>query len=240
MPEPFNKHSINITADPLTLDSSTVPLPNLGEVELSKSSNLPSSFRRHFSQKEITETTELLAFSDSLLPTKCDSLTQEDTEPQKQSPASCGESTISTNAVDLTNPSCFSSITCESTPIKIISEKENLMVETPAQLTPKRSVPSCDVKLKTGSILQKTTSSLSAKRTLDFSYSEGKGRILDFGDGIMQHGEVAQNTIPGKETSDIVVEKETTCLAVPLVKVQSNEHSVYDIIRMFAVIFKSS
>lgn len=202
----------------MTLDSSTVPTPTLGEAELSNASNLPSSFSRHFSQKAITERTQLLASADPLLPTKCDSLTQEDTEPQKQSPASCVDSTISTNPVELTKPPCFNPITCENTPIKFTSEKENLMVETPAQMTPQRSLPSCDVKLKTGSVLQKTTSSLSAKRTLDFSYSEGKGRILDFGDDITEHGEVAHNTRPGRETTD-VVENETACLAVPPVKV---------------------
>lgn len=218
MPEPFNKHNINTTADQLPLDSSTVPPPSLGEVELSKSSNLPSTFSRHFSQKAIRETTQLLASPNSLLPTKYDSLKLEDAEPEKESPASCVDSTNATNPVYLINPPCFSSTTCESTPIKITREKENLMVETPAQLTPQRSLPSCDVKLKTGSILQKTTSSISAKRTLDFSYSEGKGRILDFSDGIMQH-EVAHDTLPGRETSD-VAEKETACLSVPLLKVQ--------------------
>lgn len=220
MPEPFNKHNININADELSLDSSAVPPSTLGEVELSKSSNLPSSFSRHFSQKAITETTQLLTSPNSLLATKSDSLMQEDTEPEKESPASCVEPTIATNSVYLTNPPCFSSITCETTPIKLTSEKDSLMVETPAQLTPQRSLSSCDVKLKTGSILQKTTSSMTAKRTLDFSYSEGKGRILDFGDGIMQHEEVTHDTMPGRETGDVVVEKETASLDVPLLKVQ--------------------
>ncbi|KAL8123992.1 CDT1-like protein a, chloroplastic [Apium graveolens] len=219
LPEPFNKCNINITADQLPLDSSTVLPPSLGEVKLSKSSNLPSSFSRHFSQKATRETTQLLASPVSLSLTKCDSLKQDDAEPEIESSASCLEFTTSTNSVYLINPPCFSSITCESTPIKIAHEKENLMVETPAQLTPQRSLPSCDVKLKTGSILQKTTSSMSAKRTLDFSYSEGKGRILDFSDAILQH-EVAHNTMPGRETTDIV-DKETVCLAVPLLKVSS-------------------
>lgn len=219
--EPFNKRNFNIKVDQLPLDSSAVPPHTLGEVELSKCSNLPSSFSRHFSQKAVAEMTQLVASPDSLLPTKCDSLTKEDAEPEKESPASCIESTITTNQVHLTNPPCFSSITCESTPIKITSEKENLMVETPAQLTPHRSLPSCDVKLKTGSVLQKTTSSLSAKRTLDFSYSEGKGRILDFGDGMMQHEEVSHDAMRGRETSDVVEEKETACLAVPFLKVSS-------------------
>ncbi|KAK1384125.1 CDT1-like protein a, chloroplastic [Heracleum sosnowskyi] len=218
LPEPFNKGNINITADQLPLDSYTVPPPSLGEVESSKSCNLPPSFSRHFSQKAITETTQLLGSPNSLLPIKCDSLKQEDTEQEKESPASCVESTNATNPVYLPNPPCFSSITCESTPMKITCEKENLTVETPAQLTPQRSLPSCDVKIKTGSILHKPTSSVSAKRTLDFSYSEGKGRILDFGDGVMQHEEVAHDTMPGRETSDVV---EKGCLAVPQLKVSS-------------------
>lgn len=222
LPEPFNKRSISTTADALPVDSTALLQSNHIQAELLNSSHLHSSFSRHFSQKDLVEETEktrLLASPIPLLSIKYDRRHQ-DTEPQSASPDSCIEPAIATNPVQLTNPPCFSSVSCESTPIKLPLKSENLMIETPAQSTPQRSQPSCD-KLKTTTILKRTASNMSAKRTLDFTYSEGEDRLLNStADGILLY-EVAPNMIPQGETKSFIEENNTASLAAPLPKVSS-------------------
>lgn len=221
-----------MTSDTLPVDSSGVAEPNSIHAEPLNSSHLYPSFNRFFSQKDLLEETEktqllasrkdlvketeesqLLASSTPGVSNKHDSLMYHDAEQQSASTDSRVEPNIAKTPVKLTNPPC------ESTPIKFTSKSEKLMVVTPAQLTPQRSQPSCD-RLKTTSILKRTPSSLSAKRTLSFTYSESEDTFSKAtGDGIFQF-EVTANITPQGETESVIEENQTASLAASLPKVQ--------------------
>lgn len=220
LPEPFNGRSIVATTDSLPVALSTESLPNSSEAELLNHSHLHASFTRHFSLRDgaaETEKTQLLA-SPVPLSSKAIASGQE-----KTSVNSHFKSTMLTEPAQLVYPPCYlDSGACESTPMKISLEADNLMVETPAQSTPKRSLPSCDDKHKSVTSQKWMASNMSTKRSLDFSYLEGEESLLNStADEKEQHDNVPKTVTQTEEAKGILVKDDTTLLATPLPKVQN-------------------
>uniref|UniRef100_F6HE82 CDT1 Geminin-binding domain-containing protein n=1 Tax=Vitis vinifera TaxID=29760 RepID=F6HE82_VITVI len=185
LPEPFNQRTQNIIPKSLPVDSSIESQPT-SEVELlANSCHLNPSFRRHFSEKAVvaeTGKTQLLASLVPLLSSSSDIVTNKEikSEQHKESSELYSESTIIKPPVGLICPqSSVSSSACESPYLKHPMVSDCLMVETPAQLTPKRSMPSCDNKLKTVTRQMGTSCHMPTKRSLDFSCLEGDESVLN-------------------------------------------------------------
>ena len=198
LPEPFSQQSQTLSPEQLTADSFIELQSTSIECEaLSEKFHLYPSLTRHFSQKAVgaeTEKTQPLASpvpllsvsSNSLINqesiigqqmgitgvcSKFDSVTNQNIESgqHKESPAT---STIVNSPIQ--------QIKSSSTPIvKLGSSVGCLMLQTPAQLTPRRSLPSCEDKLKTPTSQKLTSCEKPAKRALDFSDSEHDKSELD-------------------------------------------------------------
>ncbi|KAM7479559.1 hypothetical protein LguiA_027772 [Lonicera macranthoides] len=221
LPEPFNGRSIVATTDSLPVALSTESLPNSSDTELLNYSHLHPSFTKHFSQRDgaaETGKTQLLA-SQVPLSSKATASGQEKTSPNSHS-----KSTVLTEPAQLVYPPCYhNSGACESTPMKIALEADNLMVETPAQLTPKRSLPSCDDKHKSVTSQKWMASNMSTKRSLDFSYLEGEESLLNStADEIEQHDDIPKSVPQTEETKGILVKDDATLSAAPLPKVEES------------------
>ncbi|PSR84659.1 CDT1-like protein [Actinidia chinensis var. chinensis] len=221
MPEPFNRGSDTIIINAFPMDSSTESQQNISETELLlNTSHLHPSFNRHFSQKVVTEiekNTQLLA---SPIPTsspKNESVTDQHMgSMQLEVPSDvCSRSTTISNPVHLADSACcISSIADESTPLKVISKVNNLTVQTPALLTPKRSIPSCDKNLTTMTSEKWTACNVSAKRSLDFSLIEGEESALNSTTNETDWSKAVHNTISQtKSTKGLLLEEEFTCSA---------------------------
>ncbi|XP_057969207.1 CDT1-like protein a, chloroplastic isoform X2 [Malania oleifera] len=176
-PEPFNHESQTNIPKVFLMASGSQP-PSV-VIEQSNSSHLYPSFSKHFSQKSIvakTEKTQLLAspVTVTLSSTRSDCLPSEDIEYQIQKKSSdiCSEPAIISSPVPMIYPhSSVCSSEYESPIVKLPLATDSLTLETPAQMTPKQSMPSCDDKLKITS-KQKLTVCY-AKRSLDFCNLEG-------------------------------------------------------------------
>ncbi|KDP45821.1 hypothetical protein JCGZ_17428 [Jatropha curcas] len=202
LPEPVSQ-SQTFATEQLLANASTEDLPTTVESEPpSKSSHMHPSFSRHFSEKIITEKdkTQLLTSSVPLssVPSnmknqdteiskttehpdpssKSDSETNLNTkyEQGKESPGTNSTSTtIHPILVQAINPQfSIDNNACGSPMWKLASSADNLMVETPAQSTPKRATPLSDDNHKSvASQKQASSSCTAAKRSLDFSLLEG-------------------------------------------------------------------
>ncbi|XP_059455447.1 CDT1-like protein a, chloroplastic isoform X2 [Corylus avellana] len=201
LPEPFSQQSQILGPEQLTADSFIESQSTSIECEaLSEKFHLYPSLTRHFSQKAVgaeTEKTQPLASpvpllsvsSNSLINqesiigqqrgmtgvcSKFDGVTNQNIESgqHKESPATCSVSTIVNSPIQ--------QIKSSSTPIgKLGSFVDCLMLQTPAQLTPRRSMPSCEDKLKTPTSQKLTSCEKPAKRALDFSGLEHNKSELD-------------------------------------------------------------
>jgi chromatin licensing and DNA replication factor 1 len=200
LPEPFSQQSQILGTEQLTADSFIESQSTSIECEaLSEKFHLYPSLTRHFSQKAVgaeTEKTQPLASPVPLLSVSSNSLINQESiigqqrgvtgvcskfdgvtnqniesEQHKESPATCLVSTIVKSPIQ--------QIKSSSTPIaKLGSSVDCLMLETPAQLTPRRSVPS-ENKLKTPTNQRLTSCEKPAKRALDFSDLEHNKSELD-------------------------------------------------------------
>lgn len=148
------------------------------------SAHLCPSFSQHFSLKSNdmeTEKTRLIASPVTLISTKTDVMPKENIEKQIEGDASSSLSEFTT--IDFFNVqespiekvSHFSSCVQESPVGKSSVTTESIMIETPAQLPPKRLMPSFDNKVTD---CQKQ-STCHAKRSIDFSSFEEDENALD-------------------------------------------------------------
>ncbi|XAR55209.1 hypothetical protein NMG60_11035216 [Bertholletia excelsa] len=217
LPEPFNNRSETIIRDEQSVYLTASSQERITESELlPNQSNLYPSPGRHFSEKFVTETHQKAQASASSIPLsfaeyQCMTDQHIGVREQKVIADTCPEATVITDPVQ--HSSCSdSSAERETTPLKLAPETENLTVQTPFQLTPKRSIPSCDNKLKTMTSQKGPASNISAKRSLDFSLMEGEQSafksIMDEVDG----SEFAPNsTPPTLETKGKFVKESVTC-----------------------------
>lgn len=190
MPEPFNPRVQNSPLKSVRQEITMEAQSTSNEMELfAEASHIHPSFRKHFSQKIVDsdrEETQILSQSSLNFsePSNLDkinlrsfpegelsgSLCNQDTgsEQQKEIVLQSGFSTaksFSTNSLH-----SVSSSSTDSPQVKVPST-DGLMVETPTQLTPKRSIPSCD-KQKTVTSQKDDSCLKPAKRILDFSVIE--------------------------------------------------------------------
>ncbi|KAJ9145665.1 hypothetical protein P3X46_028022 [Hevea brasiliensis] len=202
-PKPLSQIGETAAPEKLLANSSTEDLQIAIENELlSKSSHMHTSFIRHFSEKVVNdkEKTQLLASAVPLsyvapynlknqdteivktrefpdLSSKFDSGTNLDTkyEKLKESPGTNSKYTsIQPMHIQASNPQfCVNGNACASPLCKLASSADNLMVETPAQSTPKRVTPNSDDNHKGIASKKQTSSCKAAKRSLDFSFFEG-------------------------------------------------------------------
>lgn len=201
LPEPFSQRSQILGPEQLTADSLIESQSTSIECEvLSEKFRLYPSLTRHFSQKAVgaeTEKTQPLASpvpllsvsSNSLINqesiigqqmgitgvcSKFDGVTNQNIESgqHKESPATCSVSSIVNSPIQ--------QIKSSSTPlVKLGSSVDCFMLETPAQLTPKRSMPSCEDKPKTLTSQKLKSCDKPAKRALDFSDLEHDESAFD-------------------------------------------------------------
>lgn len=153
--------SDNIISNDSLEDSPTTIEPNC----LSKSSHISQSFRKHFSDKVLSETEKTNLNLITVSGNKEESLgiisKSTSIDPQPTLPV---DSTYSI----ITN-------TCESPLLKNVATVDSSVLETPAQSIPRRVVPSSDdIDHNKGLTNQRLmSSSKPAKRSLDFSFVEG-------------------------------------------------------------------
>ncbi|XP_059647226.1 CDT1-like protein a, chloroplastic [Cornus florida] len=233
LPELFNQRSDAISKVELPVDSSTESQSISTETGLLlSSSHLNPSFSRHFSLKAVaveTDKSQLVASPVPLSSVTYDWLTNQDmgSGKQKKSPdlSLSSKSTLILNPLQLTyTQCCVSSTASESTPMKLASEDDSLVVETPAQLTPKRSMPSCDDKVKTTAVQKGTACHMSAKRSLHFSLPEGEESASNLTTDEIEQCKI-RNTIPQTvKTKGTFVEENITCSATLLQKVEEESN----------------
>ncbi|KAA8542898.1 hypothetical protein F0562_024067 [Nyssa sinensis] len=228
LPDLFNQRSGAIIEGALPADSSTESQPTFNETELLlNSSHLYPSFSRHFSQKAVvaeTEKTQLLASPVPRSSVRYDCVTNQ------KSPELCSKSTLVMNPVQLTYPQYYvSSSVCESTPMKLSSGAADILqVETPAQSTPKRLMPSCDNKLKSTTSQKRTACHISAKRSLDFLHLEGEESALNSTADDIEQCKTVCNTIPQTvESKAIFADKGVSFSAALLQKVEDSKDCLF-------------
>lgn len=227
LPEPFNQRTQNIIPKSLPVDSSIESQPT-SEVELlADSSHLNPSFRRQFSEKAVVAETGKNQLLASLVPllSSSDIVTNKDikSKQHKESSELYSESTIIKPPVGLICPqSSVSSSACESPYLKHRMVSDCLMVETPAQLTPKRSMPSCDNKLKTVTRQMGTSCHMPTKRSLDFSRLEDDESVLNTLDEPECHKVIHDTLSQTVEAKGVQVEEEASGSVELLQKVEES------------------
>lgn len=227
LPDPFNQRTQNIIPKSLPVDSSIESQPT-SEVELlADSSHLNPSFRRQFSEKAVVAETGKNQLLASLVPllSSSDIVTNKDikSKQHKESSELYSESTIIKPPVGLICPqSSVSSSACESPYLKHRMVSDCLMVETPAQLTPKRSMPSCDNKLKTVTRQMGTSCHMPTKRSLDFSRLEGDESVLNTLDEPECHKVIHDTLSQTVEAKGVQVEEEASGSVELLQKVEES------------------
>lgn len=185
LPEPFNQMDIIIKEDQLPVELLTIP----NKTEQVKLSNLGPSFNRCFSGKATgteTEETRPFAFPSECSVSNSDRITDQEIEKTSTDP-DISVSSISSHSVKATMPENGIS---DSTPMKAVTENDDLLLETPALPTPKRALPTCEDKEKTIVNEFPKASTQTAKRSLDFSnLDDGESSL-----SVISH-EMQQNTI---------------------------------------------
>nr|GME03196.1 CDT1-like protein A, chloroplastic isoform X1 [Ipomoea batatas] len=171
LPEPFSGSSI--TAKPYSLP---VNLSSPLDTEILESSHLSPSLSSHFSQKAVVPKEKKTQLLVSSIPCSfVDDGPIQATESEMAPPRSCPKSPIVTDSVQQTQLLLAgSSKTCENTPLKLTSENNNLLLETPAQSTPRRSLSATEDKHKKVISQSALASNLTVKRSLmdDLDWSE--------------------------------------------------------------------
>ncbi|KAF8398652.1 hypothetical protein HHK36_014507 [Tetracentron sinense] len=231
LPDPFNQRSH--MPEPLPMESSIKFQPTSIEHELlSDPSHLSPSFSRRFSKKTIvpeTEKTKLLASPVPLLYVNSSNETSQDTQSPQQKEFSylLSKSTnIKSPAELIFSPkSSINSIARESPPLKLDLISDNMMVETPAQLTPKRLIPISDDMRNTHTTETGKPCHISAKRSLVFSHLEGDESDLDTTVGEANKCSAVHNTSLQTVATKSVLDEEDVNRApsVVLQKVEENK-----------------
>ncbi|XP_030521594.1 CDT1-like protein a, chloroplastic isoform X3 [Rhodamnia argentea] len=175
-----------------------------GGVILSEASGLPESFSRHFSQKVVvSENTQLLASPVTFSSSSCTNPTNQELqgrqegllngvclEPigeinhnistEEEASSSCRRSTFIVPSVESPYPcSSVDPITKKSPAVRFSSSSENLTIDTPAQMTPKRSISGCDSNIKSMTSKECQSCWKPAKRSLNFSSPKGERSSID-------------------------------------------------------------
>ncbi|KAF8036003.1 hypothetical protein BT93_C1891 [Corymbia citriodora subsp. variegata] len=175
-------------------------------VILSEASGLPESFSRHFSQKmAVSEKTQLLASPVNFSSSSCTNPSSRkwqgrqeghlngicpepigvnnhniSTEKEEEASSSCCRSSFIVPSVGSLYPcSSVDPITKKSPAVRFSSSPGNLTMDTPAQMTPKRSISSCDNNIESMSSIQCQSCQKPAKRSLDFSSPKGDRSSMD-------------------------------------------------------------
>ncbi|XP_009792289.1 CDT1-like protein a, chloroplastic isoform X3 [Nicotiana tabacum] len=192
LPDPFNQSCLTSDADRLPMD-----LPSPLESELLSSSHLCPSFSSRFSRQAVSTEAKidhLSVPSPACLPCVSECTLNEELDSKRRSPKS-PKSSINLNNVEesQTLPGC-SLFANERTPMKLLSESE-VTLETPAQPTPKRSVPITEDKYKSMTGQNSLVSNLIVKRSLDFSTLGGEEMSSDLSSGSIEHHEDADNAL---------------------------------------------
>ncbi|XP_075107901.1 CDT1-like protein a, chloroplastic isoform X2 [Nicotiana tabacum] len=192
LPDPFNQSCLTSNADRLPMD-----LPSPLESELLSSSHLCPSFSPRFSRQAVSTEAKidhLSAPSPACLPCVSECTLNEDLDSKRRSPKS-PKSSINLNNVEESQPLPGCSLVAnERTPMKLLSESE-VMLETPAQPTPKRSVPITENKYKSMTCQNSVVSNLIVKRSLDFSTLGGEEISSDLSSGSIEHHEDVDNAL---------------------------------------------
>lgn len=207
LPGPFHQ-SNQITDDEDTLGDSVFQHQSTvaDGVILSEASGLPESFSRHFSQKlVVSEKTQLLASPVTFSSSSCTNPTNQElqgrqeghlnvvcpepigeinhnisTEEEEEASSGCGRSNFIVPSVESPYPcSSVDPIDKESPAVRFSPSSGNLMIDTPAQMTPKRSISDCDNNIKSMSRKQCQSCEKPAKRSLDFSSPKGDRSSMD-------------------------------------------------------------
>lgn len=193
LPEPFTQRSQVLAPEELSTDSLMECQPTSIECDVLSEKFLQCpSLTRHFSRKAVdggTEKTELLASHGPLFSVSSNNLTKQDIIIRQQKEITGGwfesesgqhkEAPVVFSASSVVN-SPVEQIKSSSTPsVKLSSSADCLMLETPAQLTPRRSMPSCEDKLKTQSSQKLMSCNKPTKRALCFYDSEHDNSAFD-------------------------------------------------------------
>ncbi|KAI3407940.1 CDT1 domain-containing protein [Psidium guajava] len=175
-----------------------------GGIILSEASGLPESFSRHFSQKVVvSENTQRLASPVTFSSSSCTNPTNQELqgrqeghlkgvrpEPigeinrkistEEEASSSCCRSTFIFPSIELPCPcSSVDPITKEIPAVRFSSSSGSLTIDTPAQMTPKRSISGCDNNIKSMSSKQCQSCQKPAKRSLNFSSPKGDRSSMD-------------------------------------------------------------
>ncbi|KAI5591140.1 hypothetical protein BDE02_04G058500 [Populus trichocarpa] len=200
--EPFNEISETIAPEPMITDQSREYLPAAIESQmLSTPSHLRPSFNRHFSQKTFSEEEKVQLLASpvpSSVSPSCDLHNEHLNEARTgEFPEFCSKFNFRTN-LDIKseqarqlcipfskstsfnplpsqpiNPEVSADVYTSTSPkCKPDSSVDKLLLETPAQSTPRRAMHSSDEKHKDTTGQKQTLSCKPAKRVLDFSYIE--------------------------------------------------------------------
>lgn len=200
--EPFSEISETIAPEPMITDQSREYLPAAIESQmLSTPSHLRPSFNRHFSQKTFSEEEKVQLLASpvpSSVSPSCDLHNEHLNEARTgEFPEFCSKFNFRTN-LDIKserarqlcipfskstsfnplpsqpiNPEVSADVYTSTSPkCKPDSSVDKLLLETPAQSTPRRAMHSSDEKHKDTTGQKQTLSCKPAKRVLDFSYIE--------------------------------------------------------------------
>ncbi|XP_010317551.1 CDT1-like protein a, chloroplastic isoform X1 [Solanum lycopersicum] len=248
LPDPFNQRCLTSNADlPLDLSSSR-------ESKSLSSSHLCPSFSPRFSRQ--TAFAKIDQFSVPLStcsPCESECTLNRELGSKRTSPE-LSKSSINLNNVEECQPipGC-SLVENERTPQKILPESE-IMLETPAQPTPKRSVPITEDKHKKMTDQESVVLNLTVKRSLDFSTLAGEEMSSDLISGsIEQHhdlntekktmskedhvdADICPNEVQKKSCS---FSKEEKIYQSHLTAVRQESFSLSDLVRLIHRIFQS-
>lgn len=156
------------------------------------SSHLCPSFSPRFSRQTAFAEAKIDQFSvplSTFSPCESECTLNQEFDSSRTFPES-SKSSINLNNVEECQPiSGFSLVGNESTPTKILPESE-IMLETPAQPTPKRSVPITEDKHKKMTDQDSVVPSLTVKRSLDFFTLAGEAMSSDLISGSIEHDDL--------------------------------------------------
>lgn len=207
LPEPFNQGSHTVIEKELLRESLMESQSSIPELDLlSDSSHLNPTFSKHFSEKTILaekEQTLDSAFPIPSLSEKTNSAIRQGIKiEQYEEPHDlCSNSTVHESSIHL----------CETPSPKIALALDSLMVTTPAQVTPKISMPSCEDKLKSSGSQKGRSCNMPTRRSLFSNLGNDGGDTNMTLDESEWQNFVQNNVPPIVETKGIIVE-EKACI----------------------------
>ncbi|XP_055828347.1 CDT1-like protein b isoform X2 [Solanum dulcamara] len=249
LPDPFNQGCLPSNADlPVDLSSSH-------EFKSLSSSHLCPFFSPRFSRQTAFVEAKIDQFSvplSTFSPCESECTLNQEFDSSRTFPES-SKSSINLNNVEECQPiSGCSLVGNESTPTKILPESE-IMLETPTQPTPKRSVPITEDKHKKMTDQDSVVPSLTVKRSLDFFTLAGEAMSSDFISGSIEHHDlnIERKTISKEDhvNSDICpnevqekscsLSKEEKIYQSHLTAAWQESFSLLDLVRLIHHIFQS-